>query len=212
MEYVPDAKNKFRGMQQVKSYCKTTGTEFVSEKISSDNLKGWNIYCFPNRFKVFLFKYYNNILGTANRVAHFNQDTDPACLFCKINLNLPAPVESFAHLFFDCPHVYNVIEKFYAKYLNFEINRANYFSGAHTELTIENQSINLVLNVLRFNIWETKLLRKNISFPTLENETINMLQYITDSSQKLKTRILMSAFINVDGEGGRGQQPVPGGP
>ena len=72
MEYVPDAKNKFRGMQQVKSYCKTTGTEFVSEKISSDNLKGWNIFCFPNRFKVFLFKYYNNILGTANRVAHFS--------------------------------------------------------------------------------------------------------------------------------------------
>jgi len=199
-------------MQQVKSFCKTTGTAFVSEKISSENLKGWNIYCFPNRFKVFVFKYYNNILGTANRVAHFNYDTDPSCIFCKINLNLPAPAESFAHIFFDCPQVYNAIEKFYAKYLNIDLIRENYFSGAFTEITAENQSINLILNVLRYHIWEAKLLRKNLSFPTLENETINMLQYITDSSQKIKNKIIMSAFINVDGEGGHGQRPDPRGP
>jgi hypothetical protein len=34
-------------------------------------------------FRVFLFKLYNNILGLNARVAHFNENTDPACTFCK---------------------------------------------------------------------------------------------------------------------------------
>jgi len=95
--------NFYKTNQTVKSFCKSAGVPSENEEIWARSLGIWNTFCYPNRFKTFLFKYYSNILGTGNRVAHFNQNTDPACVFCVKTPNFPAPLESFAHLFFDCP-------------------------------------------------------------------------------------------------------------
>jgi hypothetical protein len=96
-------KHSFEKMTQVKSYNKSTDTNFVNEDICRFNFSLWNIYSLPNRFKVFLFKYHNNLLGTGSRVSHFNPLADVACVFCTKNHIFPAPLESFSHVFFDCP-------------------------------------------------------------------------------------------------------------
>jgi hypothetical protein len=69
----------------------------------------WNNHYFNSNLRVFLFKYYNNILGLNSRVSHFNPDINGACTFCSIAGFLPAPKESFIHLFYDCAVVNKVL-------------------------------------------------------------------------------------------------------
>jgi len=207
-EYQPISRSThFKGMQQVKTYCRITSTEFVNEECSSYNLSCWNTFSFPNRFKVFLFKFYNNILGTGDRVAHFNDETNPACIFCIRALNLPPPIESFSHIFYDCPTSTNIVMRFVEKYFNGEITRNQYFSGNFSPEKKVNQSIMLFINALRYCIWEAKLRKVSPSFPTIENETLYLLSYLMESNKKIKTNVLMSNFINVDG-----RRPADEGP
>ncbi len=209
---MPTDASHFRKMQQVKSYCKCTATAFVNENRSESNLTTWNNYSFPNRFKVFLFKYYNNILGTNNRVAHFNRETNAACFFCQKSLNLPAPAESFAHVFYDCPSVQKIIERFSEKFLTIEVTRDKFFSGFYTETEKENRSINLIMDSVRYCIWQSKLTKKNISYNTIEYETINLLDIITGASKKFENSIITCPFINVDRVADNQRQADGGGP
>ncbi len=63
----------------------------------------WGKNYLGNDFRVFLLKYYNNLLGLGNRTAHFVQNADARCTFCLL-ANRPDPVpESFEHVFYSCP-------------------------------------------------------------------------------------------------------------
>jgi hypothetical protein len=196
-------------MAQVKSYNLTTGTEFVSEKISSLNHSLWNIFSFPNRLKVFLFKFYNNLLGTGNRVFHFNPAAEVSCVFCVKSLNLPAPIETFSHIFYDCPNVFNIVNMFTSKFLNIVIDRNNFFNGFYTEDYEKNYGVTIILNCLRYCIWQARLLKTNISYYTIENETSLLLQTITDSNLKIKHSILFNDLINIGGHADQHQEQQP---
>jgi hypothetical protein len=52
----------------------------------------------------FIFKLNNNCLGLNSRVAHFVADYSAACTFCTLRNILPAPKETFEHLFFFCEY------------------------------------------------------------------------------------------------------------
>lgn len=43
----------------------------------------WNKFYYNSHIRVFLFKYYNNLLGLNSRVRHFNRDIDASCTFCS---------------------------------------------------------------------------------------------------------------------------------
>ncbi len=132
-------------------------------------------------------------------MAHFNRDPDPSCSFCSLEKLFPAPLESFSHLFFDCKFVNNVVRTFCEKYFTIEVTRSNFFAG-NTEIRGSDSMIfNLVLDALRYSIWETKLLKRKISFNTIELETTRLLEHITKSSAKINQQINMCNFINVDG-------------
>ncbi len=44
-----------------------------------------------------------NSLGVGSRVIHINPQIDPSCSFCRKKNILPAPVETFEHLFVNYP-------------------------------------------------------------------------------------------------------------
>jgi hypothetical protein len=182
-----DYPDKFREKicNTVKSYERITNTDLTIPNIKR-NLKIWNVYNFPNRFKVFLFKFYGNILGTNDRISHFNAEKDPSCYLCKKG-QLPAPLESFTHIFYDCPTINGVITLFINKYLNIEIDRMLYFSGYSGENERDNYCVNLVLDALRYNIWQYKLTGLNISFASMDLEVNNLLESILNTSKKIKT-------------------------
>ena len=97
--------------------------------------------------------------------------------------------------------------RFVGKYFNGEILRDQYFSGHFSPEKNINQSITLFINALRYCIWEAKLRKVSPSFPTIENETLYLLSYLMESNKKIKTNVLMSNFINVDG-----RRPADEGP
>jgi hypothetical protein len=187
-------------MTQVKSYLNTTGTVFISEKICSVNYSLWHTYSFPNRFKVFLFKFYNNLLGTGSRVSHFNPNAEVSCSFCVKSLKLPAPIETFSHIFYDCPCVFEIVDKFSSKFFRLPITKINYFSGSYCDDTMKNYGITVVLNCLRYTIWQIRLLKINISYSTIEHETSLLLDSITNSDSKIKQSIIFNEFIDVGGQ------------
>jgi len=207
-----DKKNKlnfYATNTTVKSFCKTAEIDFGNEAVWERSLGAWNTFCFPNRLKVFLFKYYSNILGTGNRVIHFNRDSDPSCIFCTRSNLLPPPIETFAHIFFDCPEVAKIITTFSNKYFNEEIGRNKYFNGYVVGSKLDKMAVNVVLDILRYSIWQSKLLKNKISYYTIELETINLLETITASSNKIKNAINQCSFINTDGNRQQRGQPRP---
>ena len=197
-------RNYFASLPQVRTYKNVTGISTYSEIRARNNLNSWSNYSLPNRLKVFLFKFYGNILGTGNRVLHVNPNIDPSCFFCSINRVLPAPIETTQHVFYDCIIVKKIIDKFVSKYITIEITKEKYFSGCHSDNEKTNQSITLILDLLRYTIWQTKLSKKNISFYSIEDEITEILCGIISSNKKLKNNLLNCPFII--SEGGDGAQ------
>jgi hypothetical protein len=73
----------------------------------------WGRGYLNNEVRVFIFKYYNNILGLGNRFAYFVQNVDARCTFCVLeNRTDPVP-ESFEHDFFSCPSTQSVLKYFF---------------------------------------------------------------------------------------------------
>jgi hypothetical protein len=49
-----------------------------------------------------MFKYVHNLLGVNARVAKFNNNVNASCSPCTLERKIPAPQESFSHLFYEC--------------------------------------------------------------------------------------------------------------
>jgi hypothetical protein len=107
-------------------------------------------------------------------VAHFNPDIDCACTFCTLAGNLPAPKETFTHLFFDCAVVNNLISKIWETYIQeLELNKTIYFLANYSENENYNRFLGLFLDVFRFHLWQAKLEKK---IPTTQ-KIIAEIQY-----------------------------------
>jgi hypothetical protein len=114
------------------TFIEITGTEFPGEKHFGILSGLWNSQGIPNRARVFMFKFFNNILGINTRLSHFVPNMVRGCTFCSINRTDPAPDETFLHVFMDCSTVRTWHNKFIedylpAGYLRDEQERKNFF-------------------------------------------------------------------------------------
>ena len=80
----------------------------------------WSLNFLPNKIREFSFKFYGNILGLNSRVAHFGNNINPGCTFCRLTIGLAAPPESFLHLFFECPSVVQLHDSFVDQFLDMD--------------------------------------------------------------------------------------------
>ena len=113
----------------------------------------WNKLFLPSEIKVFLFKFYNNILGTNLRVSKFNRETKPECTFCAINRPFPVPREDFSHIFFNCPSMNKIVVDFFEEYMTINVTTCSIFCGGNIAEKEEiNRTFQLIMDILRYHI------------------------------------------------------------
>ena len=121
----------------------------------------WSRHFLDSKTRDFIFKFYNNILGINQRVNKFNPATCPSCTFCSISNTLPAPLETFRHIFYDCPSVKKILYAFFNKFMNILLVECDvYFGGAVTNTESKNMVFQMCMDILRYNIWLFKLEKK----------------------------------------------------
>ena len=187
---------KLNQLQQVKTFKKITGTAEISEARLQGMHSMWNGHFLDSKTKDFLFKYYNNMLGTNQRVNKFNPEIDPSCTFCNLKNLLPAPLETFEHIFYNCPAVQKIISEFFSKYLNIPlVSSSIFFSGIITEYECKNAAFQLCMDTLRYTIWLYKLEKKSLSGPQVLNEVNRKFEYIFKMSHKTKINFSKCNFF-----------------
>jgi hypothetical protein len=97
-------------LTQVNTMARITNTTVPSLERVKDMYSIWGRAYLHNELRIFLLKYYNNILGLGNRIPHFVPNAEKRCTFCVLT-NRPDPVlESFEHLFFLCPVTQDIVK------------------------------------------------------------------------------------------------------
>ena len=69
--------------------------------------------------------------------------------------------EDFAHIFYFCPHSEKIIKEFFSKYTTIEMpDCKTFFSSDYGEDENINIAMQIVIDILRFFIWSSKLEKK----------------------------------------------------
>jgi hypothetical protein len=143
----------------------------------------WGFTYFSSEMRTFLFKMHNNILGLNNRVAHFIRDHSPICTFCRILMRGDAPNEDTLHLFYDCPSVENLRDRFfvwaYREDVRYVISRKDLFlvQVIGNTNTVNSSTIirTIIAKLFLKYIWDS---RCRYSLPTLEEAKENIISEI----------------------------------
>jgi hypothetical protein len=116
------SKHKTEKVHTVTTFFEITGLPVLDPSYLKKCWGFWNKSYLGNKCREFLFKFYNNILGTNDRVSKFVQGHNPECTLCEINNEArPIPAESFYHVFFTCPYsgkIRDAVEKNFFPELN----------------------------------------------------------------------------------------------
>jgi hypothetical protein len=194
---------------QALTFLRTTETNEPSIQRIKSLFSNWNLHYLSSGIRVFIFKYYNNILGINSRTAHFNREIDASCTFCTLRNNLPAPKETLSHIFFNCPTTNDVLVKFYATYLHgITLEQNTFFLSNVSEFESENRPLNIVLDLVRYVIWQHKLTKKVPNFNFLEMELQYILGTTIGASKSFERSLIHCKFFQrdrreIDGERGR---------
>jgi hypothetical protein len=173
-------------LTQVNTMALLTNTTVPSE-IRVRNMHGtWGRHGLNNQLRVYALKYYNNILGISNRVAHFVPNTDTRCTFCVLENREIIGTESFEHIFYSCPTKNSIVSKLFEKFFTVNLNPQIYFSGeAVLGNEKENVPFNLTLDVIRFFIWQCKLNKKKPTMSSIVAEVQYCINVIRKTSDEL---------------------------
>jgi hypothetical protein len=160
----------------------------ISGSVTPPNkIYGTVISLWTNRFRTFLFKFYNNLLGLNTRVPHFDNTVSRSCTLYAINQHthliqtgpggvpVPLPNESFKHLFSDCPVTGVLHTAFLYNFftdLRFEndTDRSNFFfQGRINDGNAYNLFIHTSVMAYQYCIWEMKLKKRILFFRIYQN-------------------------------------------
>jgi hypothetical protein len=102
-------------MRPATTFINLTGINLGYNRLNNQ-YGSWNWSFLPNRFRDFLFKFFNNQLPINTRLSHFVPNINRSCTFCVIR-RVPVPEdESFLHVFYVCHHVSHVHQWFLHTY------------------------------------------------------------------------------------------------
>jgi hypothetical protein len=164
--------------------------------------KLWTYNIFSNEEKTFFFKLHNNTLGYNSAVAHFVRGHSPLCTFCDIAGSVDQNVENSLHLFSECEHVSELIERFFqriSRVPDFQISKREFFSTfERREFSFaKNWGLTITAKLLIKYIWDC---RNRQCIPTDESvfECISdKVLFLTSNSKKFsKTWQASGLFLN----------------
>jgi len=210
-------KHKIERVHTVMSFFEITGLPVPDPSYLKKCWGFWNKSYLGNKCREFLFKFYNNILGTNDRVAKFVQGRNPECTLCEIN-NEPRPrqAESFYHVFFACPHsskIQDAVEKkFFPELNNVDAVKKKTFwftfglpSNRGTEY---NEFVSAVVATTNYFIWTAKLQKNCLSSEIILLDLDWKIRKMLSASKKLSaSKQNCNAYIcryDFFREGGRG--------
>ena len=105
------------------------------------------------------------------------------------------------HLFYYCETTNKIIAKFFQRYFTIDTPGINiFFSGNISIKEDENQSLQLVLDVLRFHIWTCKLEKKIPVLSSIFSEINDTMGTIYAASSKIKNKANSCDFFSRNGE------------
>jgi hypothetical protein len=159
----------------IKKFADTVNMNCPEPEIIRKINSRWHAQYYFVDVKTFLFKFYHNILGVNARVAHFNPERSSACSFCEKKLILPAPRETVAHFFWDCPVTYAAVSGVWTKFITFQPAKNAFFYGIDNTGKFS-LALQIFSDLLRFSLWQMKLRKK---LPNIHNLTAD-LQYFTN--------------------------------
>jgi len=147
-------------------------------------IREWINPLLSNRQREFLFKFYNNRLPTNTRISHHVDNIDRACTFCTAQLDLPAPEESFAHLFWHCRYTAAMTEAFISEFVP-EIAHKTSDEKKRFILACDPlspaalpEAVIIAKNIFLFVLWEMKILHKTPSWQGFRIRLANCLMPI----------------------------------
>jgi hypothetical protein len=166
-----------------------------AKKINSS----WHSNVFNNSTKTFLFKFYNNILGYNNAVAHFIRNHSPNCTFCDIAGVQEIINETPLHLFFGCDVVenfLNIIVRWLTNDDQFEISRQELFTYFDRQgfTPARNNVLTVLSKLLLKFIWDCK--QRQI-LPVVGHCKISMvleIKSLMETNSKFKKTFLSSGM------------------
>jgi hypothetical protein len=85
----------------VVTFFSITGIEYIGNADFARILKSWSSTG-TNRYRMFVFKFFNIILGINTRTSHFGTNGTRCCCFCAKSGRQDTD-ETFSHLFLMCP-------------------------------------------------------------------------------------------------------------
>jgi hypothetical protein len=146
----------------------------------------WGRGYLNNDVRVFLFKYYNNILGLGNRIAHFVQNADARCTFCVLENRADPVPESFEHIFFSCPSTQFVLRYLFERFFTKELSLELYFTGSGVDGNEkENMPFSLTLDLIRYQIWQCKLNKRKMTAAGITDEISYMINCIRKTDREI---------------------------
>jgi hypothetical protein len=186
----------------VKTFFRLINLDVPEENVIKSVNTQWANKLLPNKVREFNFKFRNNVLGLNTRVSHFNQNVGRGCTFCTAARIEPVPDEDFLHLFFGCPAVGNILERFFDNFLP-ELNldtgakKKNYLFLGINPLTgkIDNVFLELLSIILMWYIWECKLQKKQPVYSGLLNEIFFTIDKMVKTSGKLREAMTINLTL-----------------
>jgi len=136
------------------------------EAYTQDPARLWFTTLYTNRQREFLFKFYNNRLMVGTRMSHVLEQYDRSCTFCVAKGLLPAPEETFDHLFWSCPYTGDMIDRFLESYIPEiaaapEIAKKNFLILGKNIGAANNPGIvSLAASIFLYTIWEYRKHKK----------------------------------------------------
>jgi hypothetical protein len=199
------------------TFLQITGTEFPGEKQYGNIVSLWNSQGLPNRIRVFLFKFFNNILGINTRLSHFVPNQSRGCTFCLLTGTNPLPDETFIHVFFDCATVKNWHNKFFNEFfpnnylVDVQDRKTILLLGRVHEPDSDNFFIGITILIFQYVIWEQKLKKKIPSYQSIKNQFIEHIKKLWWGNTRARKESSKSNFLLCrtlgNGERRQGHQP-----
>jgi hypothetical protein len=188
--FVKKQKNSFDLSKQttVTTFFRITGIEYIGNAEFSRIIKSWSSTG-SNRYRMFVFKFFNNILGLNTRTSHFGNNGTRHCFFCTKS-GRPDTDESFIHLFLQCPTVTGWHDEFIEKFIVPQQPLDNPDRKKLFFLGIYNGNYNSFLAAavfhFQFSIWEEKLSKRIPSFINLKTRFLERFIESVVNTKKLQ--------------------------
>jgi hypothetical protein len=186
----------------VESFARITLTAVPNTNVLKNVLSVWNFFCFSNDFREFLFKQRNNTLGVGARVAHFDDNADDRCTFCRLLYPGTNTREDFIHIFRTCPITVGLIQNLIRRLrLTVPIPGPNpdpYFDNLYWYGTDGNESSLACLiffDLFRYCLWKFKTRRKLPRILELTDILLSMLGTILAVKPKLRITFFNTRLI-----------------